>query len=188
MSSSQSPSAGTPQSQYAPSPYQAPPQASGPPPTGPPPGGPPPSAGPPPGGPPAGARPTPPPPRASAPPPARHPTGDRSHIPANAQRLVEVFSSDMQRVTSKAPASFGPQVKDTQKRLNLSQRPYSNPRAATNPLWDVVQRAWMRLGRKGLWWMFKVYSRETGWFEMPRFVAFYELGLLMCMAERMRQR
>ncbi|PNH43983.1 hypothetical protein VD0004_g3633 [Verticillium dahliae] len=113
------PSAGTPQSQYAPSPYQAPPQASGPPPAGPPPGGPPPSAGPPPGGPPAGARPTPPPPRASAPPAARHPAGDRSHIPANAQRLVEVFSSDMQRVASKAPASFGPQVKDTQKRLNL---------------------------------------------------------------------
>ncbi|EGY18762.1 transport protein SEC31 [Verticillium dahliae VdLs.17] len=104
---------------YAPSASQAPPQASGPPPAGPPPGGPPPSAGPPPGGPPAGARPTPPPPRASAPPAARHPAGDRSHIPANAQRLVEVFSSDMQRVASKAPASFGPQVKDTQKRLNL---------------------------------------------------------------------
>lgn len=32
---------------------------------------------------------------------------------------MEVFSSDMQRVASKAPASFGPQVKDTQKRLNL---------------------------------------------------------------------
>ncbi|EEY19078.1 transport protein SEC31 [Verticillium alfalfae VaMs.102] len=127
------PSAGTPQSQYAPSPYQAPPQASGPPPTGPPPGGPPPSAGPPPGGPPAGARPTPPPPRASAPPAARHPADDRSHVPANAQRLVEVFSSDMQRVASKAPASFGPQP-DTIEKLNqiaeaLQARDYDGAQA-----------------------------------------------------------
>lgn len=63
------------------------------------------------------ARATPPPPRASAPP--KHPAGDRSHIPSTAQRLVDILSSDMQRVASKAPASFGPQVKDTQKRLNL---------------------------------------------------------------------
>ncbi|KAH7347805.1 WD domain-containing protein [Plectosphaerella cucumerina] len=107
------PTAGTPQGQFAPSPYQAPPPSAGPPPMGPPPTGPPPSSG----GPPPMARATPPPPRASAPP--RHPAGDRSHIPASAQRLVDILSSDMQRVASKAPASFGPQVKDTQKRLNL---------------------------------------------------------------------
>ncbi|TAQ89122.1 hypothetical protein B7494_g2514 [Chlorociboria aeruginascens] len=49
----------------------------------------------------------------------RHPVGDRSHIPATAQRMVEIFSSDMQRVASKAPPSFAAQVKDTQKRLNI---------------------------------------------------------------------
>ena len=32
---------------------------------------------------------------------------------------MDIFTSDMQRVTSKAPASFAPQVKDTQKRLNI---------------------------------------------------------------------
>ncbi|KAF3766349.1 hypothetical protein M406DRAFT_322345 [Cryphonectria parasitica EP155] len=77
-------------------------------------------AGPPMGGPPPAAQPTPPPPRAAAPPPKpRHPAGDRSHIPANAQRMVDVLSQDMQRVASKAPQNFAPQVKDTQKRLNL---------------------------------------------------------------------
>ena len=80
--------------------------------------GPPPSQGPP-----QGSRPpTGPPPRAAAAtPPAKpkHPAGDRSHIPASAQRLVEIFSNDMQRVASKAPASFAAQVKDTQKRLNI---------------------------------------------------------------------
>lgn len=63
---------------------------------------------------------TPPPPRAAAPPAKpRHPAGDRSHIPANAQGLVDMLTQDMQRVASKAPANFAPQVKDTQKRLNL---------------------------------------------------------------------
>ncbi|KAI1084459.1 hypothetical protein F5B20DRAFT_524949 [Whalleya microplaca] len=105
----------TPPSQYAPSPYGAPPIQQGPPPVGPPPsasGGPPPST----------SSPAPPPPRAAAAaPPAkpRHPPGDRSHIPASAQQMVDVFSRDMQRVASKAPASFAPQVKDTQKRLGL---------------------------------------------------------------------
>ncbi|OAQ96504.1 hypothetical protein LLEC1_01378 [Akanthomyces lecanii] len=88
------------------------PPASGPP-TGPPPMGRP--------GPPAGATPTPPPPRAAAAPPpkGKHPPGDRSHIPASAQRLVEALTEDMQRVAAKAPATFEPQVRDTQKRLNL---------------------------------------------------------------------
>lgn len=81
--------------------------------------GPPPTQGPPTGG---SRPPTGPPPRAApAPPPTKpkHPAGDRSHIPASAQRMVEIFSNDMQRVASKAPASFAAQVKDTQKRLNL---------------------------------------------------------------------
>lgn len=108
------------QAPAAPNPY-APPQAY---PTGSAPGSqpplaPPPSAGPPPGGRVPSNTATPPPPRAAAPPKARHPAGDRSHIPANAQRLVELLSQDMQRVASKAPANFAPQVKDTQKRLNL---------------------------------------------------------------------
>lgn len=102
------------QAPAAPSPY-APPQAY---PTGPAPGSQPPLA-PPPGGPVPGSTATPPPPRAAPPPKAKHPAGDRSHIPANAQRLVDIFSRDMQRVASKAPANFAPQVKDTQKRLNL---------------------------------------------------------------------
>lgn len=33
--------------------------------------------------------------------------------------MVEIFSSDMQRVATKAPANYLAQVKDTQKRLNL---------------------------------------------------------------------
>ena len=71
-------------------------------------------------GPPQGSRPpTGPPPRAAAPTKSKHPVGDRSHIPSNAQRMVDIFSNDMQRVTSKAPPSFAAQVKDTQKRLNI---------------------------------------------------------------------
>lgn len=116
------PQRGTPSNQYAPSPYappvgqqpgppQGPPQG---PPAGPPPGG---RPGPPPGGPPQA---TPPPPKAAAAPPKpKHPAGDRSHIPASAQQLVDFLSEDMQRVAAKAPATFAPQVKDTQKRLNI---------------------------------------------------------------------
>jgi protein transport protein SEC31 len=78
----------------------------------------------PPQGPPPGSRPpTGPPPKATPPPAAapnpKHPAGDRSHIPSSAQRMVDIFSNDMQRVASKAPASFAPQVKDTQKRINI---------------------------------------------------------------------
>jgi protein transport protein SEC31 len=109
-----------PANPYAPSqsPYEA---------SQPPPGpfqnqGPPPASQGPPQGPPQGSRPpTGPPPRAAAaaPPKAKHPAGDRSHIPASAQRMVDIFSNDMHRVASKAPVSFAPQVKDTQKRLNI---------------------------------------------------------------------
>ncbi|KAI1189572.1 WD40 repeat-like protein [Nemania serpens] len=94
------------QSQYASSPYGGPPVHQGPPP--PPGGGPPPGVG---SAPPLGK--TPPPPR------SRHPPGDRSHIPASSQQLVDTLSRDMQRVATKAPSSFAPQVKDTQKRLGL---------------------------------------------------------------------
>ncbi|RKU43871.1 protein transport protein S31 [Coniochaeta pulveracea] len=98
--------------QYAPSPFQAaPPQASAPPPMAPPPSA---------TGPPPAARPTPaPPPARAAPPKAKYPPGDRTHIPESAQRLVDILDRDMQRVASKAPASFAPQVRDTQKRLGL---------------------------------------------------------------------
>ncbi|KAI1811711.1 WD40 repeat-like protein [Poronia punctata] len=95
------------QSQYAPSPYGAPPAPQGPPPPS--------SVGPPP----AGGSPAPPPAQSVPPPKAKYPPGDRSHIPANAQQLVDMLSRDMQRVGAKAPASFAPQVKDTQKRLGL---------------------------------------------------------------------
>ncbi|KAM7208597.1 protein transport protein SEC31 [Naviculisporaceae sp. PSN 640] len=104
------PPAATPQ-QYAPPPPQGARPPVGPPPSA----GPPPASGPPPAAKPASA----PPPRAAAPAKARHPAGDRSHIPASAQELVDIFTRDMQRVASKAPASYAPQVKDTQKRLNL---------------------------------------------------------------------
>ncbi|CAI6098414.1 unnamed protein product [Clonostachys chloroleuca] len=100
---------------YAPSPY-APAPNQGP---GAPQPGPPPQAsrpGPPPSSAPAAAT---APPKAAAPAKARHPAGDRSHIPANAQPLVEILSQDMQRVASKAPATFATHIKDTQKRLNI---------------------------------------------------------------------
>ncbi|KAG6008221.1 protein transport protein S31 [Claviceps maximensis] len=113
------PQQASPQGQYAPSPY-APVMIQGNnslPPTGPPPSGPPPSGGA------QSAPPLPPKAAVAAPPPppmaAKHPAGDRSHIPANAQHLVDVLTQDMQRVASKAPAAFAPQVKDTQKRLGL---------------------------------------------------------------------
>ncbi|KAH6656930.1 hypothetical protein BKA67DRAFT_553680 [Truncatella angustata] len=103
------------QSPYAASPYAAAPQQQAPPPTGPPP-----MAGPPKAGPPrAAASPAPAPPQAAASPKAKHPAGDRSHVPASAQQLVDILSRDMQRVAGKAPQSFAPQVKDTQKRLGL---------------------------------------------------------------------
>lgn len=102
--------------------YGAPPPAAQVQPSAPPPGGPPRGSAPPmgrPGAAPA-STPTPPPPKAAAAPSkARHPPGDRSHIPANAQRLVGVLTEEMQRVVAKAPANFAPQVKDTQKRLNI---------------------------------------------------------------------
>ncbi|KAH8811803.1 hypothetical protein F5884DRAFT_783494 [Xylogone sp. PMI_703] len=84
--------------------------------------GPPPAAQGPPQGPPrpsSGQAPPPPKAAPAAPAKPKHPPGDRSHIPAAAQRMVDVLNNDMQRVASKAPPSFAAQVKDTQKRLNI---------------------------------------------------------------------
>ncbi|KAH7157079.1 hypothetical protein EDB81DRAFT_945436 [Dactylonectria macrodidyma] len=112
------PQPSAPHNPYTSNTFAAPHSQPAAPPTGPPPTGPPPMnrTGPPPAAP---SRPTPPPQQAAAPPKAKHPAGDRSHIPANAQGLVDVLSQDMHRVASKAPTTYAPQVKDTQKRLNL---------------------------------------------------------------------
>ncbi|EME48866.1 hypothetical protein DOTSEDRAFT_76368 [Dothistroma septosporum NZE10] len=111
------------------SPYGQPPQAQGPPPrTGPPPGGPP-------RGPPhnntapamlqppqsavtpqsntAGTQPPP------APAKAKHPRGDRSHIPSNAQPIYELLTPEVARIKSVAPQTFKPQVEDMDKRINI---------------------------------------------------------------------
>ncbi|KAI9874737.1 MAG: protein transport protein S31 [Pleopsidium flavum] len=55
----------------------------------------------------------------AATPASKYPAGDRSHIPPNAQPIFEILNGDMQRVKSRAPASFKPQVTDTEKRLNI---------------------------------------------------------------------
>ncbi|KAF1989052.1 hypothetical protein K402DRAFT_461475 [Aulographum hederae CBS 113979] len=98
------------------------------PPPGPPPSGPP-RAGAPPGGPPRGGV----PPQAAAPDSRpgssqaqkaasaarKYPPGDRSHIPPNAQSVLQIFTNDMQRVKAVAPPNFKPQVLDTEKRINI---------------------------------------------------------------------
>ena len=45
--------------------------------------------------------------------------GDRTHIPAAAQPIYAILSSEIARVKARAPTSFKPQVDDTEKRLNL---------------------------------------------------------------------
>ena len=130
---------------YAPSPYGQPPQQqpafskpTPPPPAapGPPPKGP--AHGPPPPGPASGRanhRPQgsvnqlPPPQRSASRPPtaegeraparAKYPSGDRSHIPSEAQPIFHILDAEMQRIKGKAPAQFRPQVLDTEKRLNI---------------------------------------------------------------------
>ena len=83
------------------------------------------SAGPPPGsGPPQQAPPTERPSTASsekksAPSARKYPKGDRTHIPASAQHIYTIFSSEMERVKTRAPASFKAQVTDTEKRLDI---------------------------------------------------------------------
>lgn len=117
-----------PRGQYAPSPYApqqnssaGPPMSTGPPPpgpqlTGPPPPGPQLTGPPPPG---QSQTISPPPRTAPSPAKARYPPGDRSHIPPNAQRLVEILSSELRRIGPLAPASYAPQVKDAQRRLDM---------------------------------------------------------------------
>lgn len=106
------PQQGPPKGPYAPASYGGAAEQSKPP------VGPPPSAGPPSAAPPRASE-APPPPAAATPSKPRHPPGDRSHIPENARRLVDILTRDAQRVASRAPANFAPQVKDTQKRLDL---------------------------------------------------------------------
>ena len=45
--------------------------------------------------------------------------GDRSHISAEAQPIFDILAADMARIKSKAPATYAPQVNDTEKRLNI---------------------------------------------------------------------
>ncbi|KAF2172889.1 hypothetical protein M409DRAFT_62549 [Zasmidium cellare ATCC 36951] len=121
--------------------YGQPPQSQGPPPrAGPPPGGPPraapppqSTAGPPPQGPPIRGGPAPPvqqlpqtaadTPATSAspapPPKAKHPRGDRSHIPATAQPIVDLLTPEVARIKTVAPQAFKPQVDDMDKRINI---------------------------------------------------------------------
>ncbi|KAI9793017.1 MAG: protein transport protein S31 [Piccolia ochrophora] len=108
-----------PQQQGPPSRY-APDAMSSPPPSGPPPAM---SQGPP-QGPPQGSRQgtgPPQPPKSATPTPSqqKYPPGDRSHIPDNARVIYDVFNAEMQRIKPRAPASFKPQVLDTEKRLNI---------------------------------------------------------------------
>ncbi|PGH03897.1 protein transporter SEC31 [Helicocarpus griseus UAMH5409] len=142
------PSGPPPSNRYAPNPaansptMQPPRPVMAPPPTAPPAAAPgpspyayqqPPPPGPyaPPSGPAVGAQPPPPPGsapgsrpstaqsqrKASVPP--KHPPGDRTHIPPNAQPIYEILSADMQRVKARAPSSFKAQVNDTERRLNI---------------------------------------------------------------------
>jgi protein transport protein SEC31 len=113
--------AGPPPQRSGPPP-QGPPRGAqtpvGPPPQGPPRGGPPPSAQ----APPPQAQPTPPPPSARSSTPAaksKHPRGDRSHVPANAQPIIDLLSPEVARIKAVAPQAFKPQVDDMDKRINI---------------------------------------------------------------------
>ncbi|KYG43306.1 hypothetical protein M433DRAFT_6432 [Acidomyces richmondensis BFW] len=117
----------------------APPPSVGPPPRGPPRGGPPPSAassGPPPRGTPISGGSTPPvqplpqmaadanantttSPSTSAPQARKYPKGDRSHIPASAQPILDILTPIMTQIKNAAPAAFKPQVDDMEKRINI---------------------------------------------------------------------
>lgn len=129
------------QSQYGQPPPQA--QPTPPPPrAGPPPQGPPRATGPPPSGPPRNSNASPTATRQvqlpqtaadakaaaaenaapAAPPQAqkqKHPRGDRSHIPASAQPIVDLLTPEISRIKSVAPAQYKPQVDDMEKRINI---------------------------------------------------------------------
>ncbi|KAI9844550.1 MAG: protein transport protein S31 [Sclerophora amabilis] len=54
-----------------------------------------------------------------APQPSKYPAGDRSHIPNDARPIYEVLNAEVQRVKSRAPASFKVQVANMEKRVNI---------------------------------------------------------------------
>jgi protein transport protein SEC31 len=45
--------------------------------------------------------------------------GDRSHIGPDSKPIYDSINGEMQRVKARAPASYRPQVLDTEKRVNL---------------------------------------------------------------------
>ena len=55
----------------------------------------------------------------SAPPQPKYPRGDRSHISAHAQPIVDLLTPEIHRIKSVAPAQFKPQVDDMEKRINI---------------------------------------------------------------------
>ena len=131
------------QNQYGQPPPQA--QPTPPPPrVGPPPSGPPRATGPPPSGPPRNSMSSPsatrqqvqlpqtaadakaaaaensaPTTLPQAPAKPTHPRGDRSHIPASAQPIVDLLVPEINRIKSVAPAQYKPQVDDMEKRINI---------------------------------------------------------------------
>lgn len=62
---------------------------------------------------------TPQPQAPSAPAKSRYPRGDRSHIPASAQPIVDLLTPEVSRIRSVAPQTFKPQVEDMEKRINI---------------------------------------------------------------------
>lgn len=50
---------------------------------------------------------------------AKHPAGDRSHIPENAQNVYRILSSELAAVKPKVPEKHAKKVQDTEKRLNI---------------------------------------------------------------------
>jgi protein transport protein SEC31 len=119
---SQQPSPYAPQQPPAQQAYGQPPQAA----AGPPRAGPPPSG--PPRGPPRSTH-TPvsgspaPPPQQEAPsnaaPQTKYPRGDRSHIPASSQPIVDLLTPEIARIKTVAPQAFKPQVDDMEKRIHI---------------------------------------------------------------------
>lgn len=51
--------------------------------------------------------------------PPKYPPGDRSHIPAEAQPIVEILSAELARVGPKIPANFKRHHQDAEKRINI---------------------------------------------------------------------
>ena len=55
----------------------------------------------------------------AAPSKAKHPRGDRSHISASAQPVVDILTPEVARIKSVAPETYRPQVNDMEKRINI---------------------------------------------------------------------